>query len=141
VTGFAFGDRRYSNGHIIHSIGRSDVRCSLSARALAGVARKSQETILANHIDGLLHERAIQSDLAYYESPSYLDTLSRACRSSNERVAEISSNILGLSNNLLVLVGSLILVATIHWCFLLVLLLVITSAAVAQSYFSHLFYS
>ena len=33
----------------------------LSARALAGLARQAQGIILADHIDGLFHERAIQA--------------------------------------------------------------------------------
>ncbi len=47
-------------------------------RSAAGWVRTAQSELLKDHISGLIHQKSVAVDLAFYESPEYHDRLHRA---------------------------------------------------------------
>lgn len=100
----------------------------LVSRSLAGLARETQGMLVAEHVDRLIHERAVAADLAFYESPRYFDTLQRAREAGNQRPAQVVGNLLMLARNLAMLAAVLLLMLSIHWLLLPTLLLAVIPA-------------
>jgi ATP-binding cassette, subfamily B, bacterial len=67
------------------------------AQAISGWVRTAQAELVRDHLSALVHQKSIEVDLAYYESPQYHDQLERAR-------SELSSCPLALLEN----VGSLL---------------------------------
>ena len=63
------------------------------AQAVSGWVRVAQAELVRDHLSALVHEKSIEVDLAYYESPKYHDQLERAR-------SELSSRPLALLENL-----------------------------------------
>ena len=104
----------------------------LVSRSLAGLARETQGMLVAEHVDRLIHERAVAADLAFYESPRYFDTLQRAREAGNQRPAQVVGNLLMLARNLAMLAAVLLLMLSIHWLLLPTLLLAVIPALVVR---------
>jgi ATP-binding cassette subfamily B protein len=47
-------------------------------RSAAGWVRTAQGELVKDHISGLIHQKSVEADLAFYESPEYHDRLHRA---------------------------------------------------------------
>ncbi len=104
----------------------------LVARSLAGLAREAQGMLVAEHVDRLIHERAVAADLAFYESPRYFDTLQRAREAGNQRPAQVVGNLLMLGRNVAMLGAVLLMMVSIHWLLLPTLLLAVLPALVVR---------
>ena len=112
----------------------------LIIRAAGGLAREAQGMRVADYVDRLIHNRAIAADLAFYESPLYFDTLQRARQSGNQRPAQVISNLLMMGKNLIMLVGVIVLLASISWTLLPVLLIAIVPALLVRLHFTRILY-
>ncbi len=104
----------------------------LVSRSLAGLAREAQGMLVAEHVDRLIHERAVAADLAFYESPRYFDTLQRAREAGNQRPAQVVGNLLMLGRNVAMLGAVLLMMVSIHWLLLPTLLLAVLPALVVR---------
>jgi ATP-binding cassette subfamily B protein len=96
--------------------GRTLLLAGLMAGALlatellrAGVrwVRAAQGELVRDHVSGLLHEKAITADLAYYESPAYLDQLYYIRWDVQHRPAALMESVGGLLQSLLTLAAML----------------------------------
>ncbi|MCD4720391.1 MAG: hypothetical protein K8S13_11120, partial [Desulfobacula sp.] len=56
---------------------------------LTDYIKKAQSLIVTDYMFSMLHEKSVQADLAYYESPEYRDTLFRAQREGPYRPTSI----------------------------------------------------
>ncbi len=112
----------------------------LITRAVSGLAREAQGMRVADYVDRLIHNRAIAADLAFYESPLYFDTLQRARQSGNQRPAQVISNLLMMSKNIIMLGGVIVLLASISWMLLPVLLVAIVPALLVRLHFTRILY-
>ncbi len=112
----------------------------LITRAASGLAREAQGMRVADYVDRLIHNRAIAADLAFYESPLYFDTLQRARQSGNQRPAQVITNLLMMSKNLIMLLGVIVLLVSISWTLLPVLLIAIVPALLVRLYFTRIQY-
>ena len=112
----------------------------LITRAVSGLAREAQGMRVADYVDRLIHNRAIAADLAFYESPLYFDTLQRARQSGNQRPAQVISNLLMMGKNLIMLLGVIVLLASISWTLLPVLLIAIVPALLVRLHFTRILY-
>ncbi|WP_445004277.1 ABC transporter ATP-binding protein [Halomonas mongoliensis] len=109
-------------------------------RALSSLAKEAQALLVADYIDGKIHERAISADLAFYESPRYFDTLERARESGNQRPAQVIGNLMMLSRNSLMLAAVVALLASIDWLLLPVLLVAILPGLLVRLHFTRHLY-
>lgn len=84
-------------------------------QAAANYARIAQSLYVADYVDREIHSRAIQIDLAFFESPKYFDSLERARQAGSQRPAQVISGIFLLLKSSLFLGATLILIAGIDW--------------------------
>ncbi len=109
-------------------------------RALSNLAKEAQALLVADYIDGKVHERAVSADLAFYESPRYFDTLERARESGNQRPAQVIGNLMMLSRNSLMLAAVVVLLASIDWLLLPVLMVAILPGLLVRLHFTRHLY-
>lgn len=112
----------------------------VAARSVSGLAREAQGLFLAEHIDSLIHERAVRADLAFFESPRYFDTLQRARAAGSQRPAQVVANLLMLGKNALLLTGVVVLMGSINWLLLGILALVVVPALMVRLFFTRRLY-
>ena len=112
----------------------------LSFRGLATLAREAQGMYVADYMDRLIHQRAVTADLAFYESPLYFDTLQRARQSGSQRPAQVVSNLMLMSKNLIMLAAIVALIVTINSLLLPLLILAIIPALLVRLYFTRILY-
>ncbi|MGY6629511.1 MAG: ABC transporter ATP-binding protein [Wenzhouxiangella sp.] len=112
----------------------------LATRSLSGLAREVQGMAVADHVDRLIHSRAVTADLAFYESPRYFDTLQRAKQSGSQRPAQVTSNILMLGKNLIMLAAITALLVSINALLLPILLIAIIPALLVRMHFTRVLY-
>jgi len=96
---------------------------------------------LADHVNGMIQSHSIRLDLAFFESSRYFDTLQRARASGSQRPAQITSNLLMLGKNCLLLAGVIGLLGTINGFVLLMLAALIIPALVVRIYFTRTLYA
>ena len=112
----------------------------IACRALSGLAREVQGMHVVDHVDRMIHSRAVKADLAFYESPQYFDTLQRARQSGRQRPATVVGNVLMMTKNLVMLAGVVVLLATINWILLPLLLIAIVPALLVRMHFTRTLY-
>ncbi|QJQ94023.1 MULTISPECIES: ABC transporter ATP-binding protein [Halomonadaceae] len=112
----------------------------IASRGVSSLAREAQGMIVADYVDHEMHTRAVNADLAFYESPLYHDTLERARQSGNQRPAQVVSNLMMLCKNSLMLAAVVVLIVTINWLLLPVLLIAILPALLVRIYFTRYLY-
>jgi len=112
----------------------------LVTRGVANLAREAQGMLVADHVDSMIHSKAVSADLAFYESPKYFDTLHRARQFGPQRPALVTSNLLLLGKNLIMLVAVIVLLASINWMLLPILLVAIIPALIVRIYFTRQLY-
>jgi len=112
----------------------------LTAKSLAALAYENQGERVADYVDGLIHEKAIEADLAFYESPHYFDTLHRARQAGPMRPAGVVANLLQLSRNAIMLLAIGGLIVSIQWLLLPVLLLGVVPGVLVRLHFTQVLY-
>src|SRR6056297_2439084 len=112
----------------------------LTVRGLANLAREIQGMAVADYMDRMIHTRAINCDLSFYESPCYFDTLQRARAYGAQRPAQVTSNILLLGKNLVMLAAVIFLLASINWMLLPILAFAIIPALLVRMHFTRNLY-
>src|SRR6056297_3518393 len=112
----------------------------LIVRGLANLAREIQGMAVADYMDQMIHKRAINCDLSFYESPSYFDTLQRARAYGAQRPAQVTSNILLLAKNLVMLAAVIFLLASISWMLLPILAFAIVPPLLVRTHFTRVLY-
>lgn len=112
----------------------------LVAKAMAALATETQGHIVADHVDGLIHQKAVEADLAFYESPSYFDTLQRARQAGPMRPAGVANNLLQLGRNAIMLIGIGGIIASISRLLLPVLLLGVVPGLMVRLHFTRILY-
>ncbi len=112
----------------------------LAARSLSALAREAQSLAVADYVDRLVHQAAVQADLSFYESPQYFDTLQRARQSGTQRPATVAANALLLVKNAIMLVAVIGLIVSIDWRLLPILAVAILPALWVRIYFTRTLY-
>lgn len=82
---------------------------------------QAQEILVTNHIFSLLHGKAIEADLEYYENPEYYDILHHTQQEAPSRTALVLKDFVTLSRGILSLTIIAIALASIHWMLALLL--------------------
>ena len=98
--------------------------------SLSKLVTKAQGEAVKDFMHGLLHQKSIEADLAYYENSQYYDTLHRAQSEVAHRPVSILNAILGLGRDFVSLLGIAGLLWWFHWMILPLLIL----AAIPEIY-------
>jgi ATP-binding cassette subfamily B protein len=90
-------------------------------RALGEYASEAQSLQVTDAVADILHAQSIAVDLAYYEDPSYYDTLHRAQREAPYRPTRIVNGLIQIAQNGIALVGIAGLLFSFDWFLALIL--------------------
>lgn len=112
----------------------------LIAQSLASLAQEIQGLIVADHVNSLIHTKAVEVDLSFYESARYFDTLQRAREAGSMRPAGVASNLLQMGKNTLMLVAIGGLIISIHWLLVPVLVVSVVPGLLVRLYFTRALY-
>jgi ATP-binding cassette, subfamily B, bacterial len=72
---------------------------SAVAKSLERAIGELQRERVADHLNGLIHAKAVALDLEYYESPEYYQALYRAQHEAPQRVSTIATNLLQVASS------------------------------------------
>jgi len=104
--------------------------------ALAALVSQAQEQAVTAHVQGLIHERAIEVDLAHYENPEYHDTLHGAQREATHRPIEIVNSLQAIGQNVLAAAFLVVLLLSQDWIVAMVLVVAIVPGALVNLRYS-----
>ncbi|MFN3845093.1 MAG: ABC transporter ATP-binding protein [Paracoccaceae bacterium] len=107
---------------------------------LTEYASHRQGAEVADHVDGLIHDRAIAVDLGFYESPLYHDSLQRARAAGSHRPAKVISTIVQFFRSIIYLVGILALMSALDWRLVPILLAGMGAALAVRLYFTRILF-
>ncbi|MEN8144871.1 MAG: ABC transporter ATP-binding protein [Gemmatimonadota bacterium] len=109
-------------------------------RSLTGLATEAQGHLVTDHMLQVLHSKALEVDLEYYENPAYFDTLHRAQQEAPFRPTRIVGNLSRVGQSAVTSVGVVVLLMTVHWVLAALLALaVLPGLVVRQRYADKLF--
>ncbi len=91
------------------------------ARLGAGLAQEAQSLAVTDYMYRVLHARSIGADLAYYENPSYFDTLHRAQTEGPHRPTRIVNGLVNAARSGFSLAAMAGLLVSFHWIMAVVL--------------------
>ena len=80
-------------------------------RSAAALARAAQARLVEDHVNGLIHAKSTQVDLAFYESPEFHDHLHRARDEARYRPIALLENFGGLAQSAVTLLAMAALLA------------------------------
>jgi ATP-binding cassette subfamily B protein len=83
--------------------------------SIAELVSTAQAQIVTNYMYGILHAKAIEVDLEYYENSEYYDILQRAQQEAYFRPTRILNNLLYVGQNGISLIGLVGLLFWFHW--------------------------
>ncbi|TVR85002.1 MAG: ABC transporter ATP-binding protein [Rhodospirillales bacterium] len=113
---------------------------TVAFQRLAEYARHRQGMEVADHVDRMIHERAIQVDLAFYESPQYYDSLERARAAGGDRPAQVVTSLAQFLRSALFLVAILVLMTTLDWRLVPLLVVSMAAALAVRMHFTRLLF-
>lgn len=105
-------------------------------RSFSAYVTEVQSAKVAEYVNEQIHQKAVNLDLAFYESPSYYDTLKRAMDSGGERPALVITTLIEILKNTasLIAVGSVLII--INWMLLPLLALFILPTLYVRLHYS-----
>lgn len=92
---------------------------------ISNLVAEYQATKVSEYIDDKIHEKAVQLDLLFYESPDYYDTLKRAKDAGPDKPTSIILGMINLMKSILLLLVISSILLSIHWALLPLLILLI----------------
>ena len=101
-------------------------------RSLGEYASEAQSRQVTDAVADILHAQSIAVDLAYYEDPSYYDTLHRAQREAPYRPTRIVNGLIQIAQNGIALVGIVGLLFSFNGLLALILFLAALPGAFAR---------
>jgi ATP-binding cassette subfamily B protein len=107
---------------------------------LASLVSEHQGQIVTDYMADLIHARAIEIDLEYYERPDYFDTLERASQVSGSRPTQIVNSLLQVARNSVSLLGIAALLVSFHWATALILVLATTPGLIVRLRYAGILY-
>ncbi len=130
-TGWVFGYLGLIGAAMVLTVG---------VQRLAEYIRHRQGAEVADHVDRLIHARAIAVDLGFYESPRYHDSLQRARAAGSQRPAQVITTLAQFFRSSVFLLAILALMASLDWRLVPLLLLSMGAALVVRLRFTRIMF-
>jgi ATP-binding cassette subfamily B protein len=111
------------------------------ARLLGEYAAEAQSLQVADAVAEILHAQSVAVDLAYYEDPSYYDTLHRAQSEAPFRPPSIVNGLIQIAQNGLALAGISAWLVSLNWVLAVGLFVGVLPGAFVRLMFSRRLYS
>ena len=109
-------------------------------RSLGEYATQAQSLQVTDGVAEILHAQSIAVDLAYYEDPTYYDTLHRAQGEAPYRPSSIVGGLIQIAQNGLGLAGIAAWVVSLNWLLAAALLVGVLPGALARVLYARRFY-
>jgi len=84
-------------------------------RSVTGWIRTSQSELVQDHINGLIHRKSVEADLAFYDSPDFYDHLHRARAEASHRPVALLESLGSLLQNGITLAAMLGVLVPFGW--------------------------
>jgi ATP-binding cassette subfamily B protein len=101
-------------------------------RALADIVKEHQSQLVTDHVTDVIHRQSAAVDLAYYENPSYYDTLHRAQQEAPNRPNHIVQALTQLGQNGISLLALAGLLFYLHWAIAVVLFIAVLPGIIVK---------
>jgi ATP-binding cassette, subfamily B, bacterial len=95
-----------------------------------------QSMTVADYMNDILQEKALDIDLEYYENPQYQNTLHRAQREASYRPVLIINSLAQIAQNAISLAGIAWLLLAFHWSIVPLLLVAVVPGVLVRIYYS-----
>lgn len=100
---------------LLISIAGSVVLLGHLCRSLVGYIQKAQVQLVSDSVYDLLHTKALELDLEYFENPKYFDILHLARREGTFRPARIAQGVIQVGQNAAIFLAMIALLFAYHW--------------------------
>ena len=104
------------------------------------VVNTAQSQRVTDFMQNILLEKSMVADLEYYENPQYYDTLQRAQQEAPYRPSQLLNHLVQLGQSLILLLGVVGLLISLHGCLAFVLLIGALPAFLVRIKFSRVLY-
>ncbi len=109
-------------------------------RLLSEYTTEAQSLQVTDAVAEILHAQSVAVDLAYYEDPSYYDTLHRAQGEAPYRPTRIVNGLIQIAQNGLALAGIAVWLVSLNWLLAAALFLAVLPGAFARLVYSRRLY-
>lgn len=109
-------------------------------RPLLIFAQEALTQVVTDHVFDLLHEKAIEVDLEYFEDPNYYDCFHRAQQQSPYLPMQIVNRLMMIGENAIFLLGMGVLLFSFHWLVVIILLVAALPGIYVRLKHAHRFY-
>ena len=97
-----------------------------ATRAVASLVSEAQAQQVTNRMLGVIETKSVEMDLSFYENPEFHDTLHRAQQEAPFRPTRIVGSLLQMGQSVISLLAIAgLLLTTLHWTFLLILVVTV----------------
>jgi ATP-binding cassette subfamily B protein len=103
--------------------------------SLSALVSEGQSLAVTDHMHGVLHAKAVEVDIEYYENPEYHNKFHRAQTEAPYRPTRIVQGLTNLCQNLVSLVGIGVLLFSLHWGIIAVLLIAAIPGVLVRFHF------
>jgi len=90
--------------------------------SISNLVSEAQSQQVSDYVMGLLHQKSLEADLEYYETPEYYDTLHMAQEEAAHRPLAVVSSLFLFGRNALSLAAVAVLLFSFHWLVAVILL-------------------
>jgi ATP-binding cassette subfamily B protein len=123
TAGLAAPDKTAALKHVLWLILLAGTVALFAAccRSLAEIVKEAQTQVITDHVADVIHGKSVAVDLAYYEDPTFYDTLHRAQQEATYRPVSIMNSLTQLGQNSVSLVALAGLLFSFHWAVAVIL--------------------
>ena len=134
AAGISATDKAATLRQVLLLIGLTVLVALLTAgfSALADIVKEHQSHLVTDHVTDVIHHQSAAVDLAYYENPSYYDTLHRAQQDAPHRPNHIVQALTQLGQNGISLLALAGLLFYLHWAVALILFIAVLPAIIVK---------
>jgi ATP-binding cassette, subfamily B, bacterial len=142
TAGIAASDKGAAFRHVLllMGIGLLLIIAGILFNSIAGLVLEAQAQSVTDYMHDLLHAKAIEVDLEYYENSQYYDTLYRTKQEAPYRPARILSDLLQIGRNSISLLAFSGLLFSLHWSVPVILLAASFPSVIVGFKYSRKFY-
>jgi ATP-binding cassette subfamily B protein len=123
TAGLAAPDKTQALKHVLWLILLAGTVALFAAccRSLAEIVKEAQTQVITDHVADVIHGKSVAVDLAYYEDPTFYDTLHRAQQEATYRPISLMNSLTQLGQNSISLLALAGLLFSFHWAVAVIL--------------------
>jgi ATP-binding cassette subfamily B protein len=142
ASGITAPDRTTAFWHVAWLVGFAGATALATAlfSSLSSLVSEGQSQAVTDHMHGVLHAKAVEIDIEYYENPEYHNKFHRAQSEAPYRPTRIVQGLTNLCQNLVSLVAIGALLFSLHWGIIVILLAAAIPGVLVRFHFINVMY-